>query len=60
MLKLWYYLAFKQKIQKMKFVMEKPKNLFFRGLNSKKGENPRFALLIVSKSRNHPTPPTLN
>ena len=34
--------------------MDKPKNLFFRGAKSKKRENPRFALLIVSKSRNHP------
>jgi hypothetical protein len=37
--------------------MEKPKNLFFRGLNPKKVKIPRFALLIVSKSRNHPPPP---
>jgi hypothetical protein len=49
-LKLCYYFAFKHTIKQNYFV-EKPK--------FKKDENPYFALLIVSKSRNHSPPPDL-
>ena len=39
MLKLGYYLAFKQKIQKWKNFEKKPKNHIFRGLEGEKLEN---------------------
>jgi hypothetical protein len=44
MLKLGHYLAFKQEIQKLIFV-EKPENLFFRGL--KKLKNQKYSKTMV-------------
>ena len=44
MLKLGYYLAFKQKIQKWKKFEKKPKNHIFRGLEGEKLKNkPKYA-----------------
>jgi len=48
MLKLWYYLAFKQKIQKWKIFGKKPKNHILGGLGVEKPQkNQKYAKTMV-------------